>query len=148
MAQKKGFFYRLAMGRDDQPDFDVSKLPGTRWAVFKDVFFNRFGALVKINLLVVAFCLPALAWLVFSILNGIAGQSFINYTGNLGFGFGSDTSAVQVGHLSNLMSTIIQFAVLIPCFMIASLGFACVSYVETARVGRRHFGRCDVLQRH
>ena len=64
MAQKKGLIYRLTMGKDNLPDFTPDKLPGTRFQLFKDVFFNRFGAIVKINLLVLLFCLPAIAWVV------------------------------------------------------------------------------------
>ena len=55
MEQKKGLIYRLTMGKDNQPDFTTSKLPGTRWAVFRDVFFNRFSAMVKISLLTMIF---------------------------------------------------------------------------------------------
>ena len=43
------------MGKDNLPDFTPDKLPGTRFQLFKDVFFNRLGAIVKINLLVLAF---------------------------------------------------------------------------------------------
>ena len=46
------------MGKDNLPDFTPDKLPGTRFQLFKDVFFNRLGAIVKINLLVLLFCLP------------------------------------------------------------------------------------------
>lgn len=60
----KGLIYRADDGRDDLPDFTPSKLPGSRWAQFKDIFRNRFGALVKINLLVLLFALPAIAWYV------------------------------------------------------------------------------------
>ena len=51
MAQKKGLIYRLTMGKDNLPDFTPNKLPGSRWAVFKDVFTNRLGAMAKVSLL-------------------------------------------------------------------------------------------------
>jgi len=122
--QKKGFFYRLTMGRDDQPDFDVSKLPGTRWAVFKDVIKNRFGAIMKINLLCVLFCLPAIAWMVWSVLSGIVADAGINYTGNFGFGLGANNTAELMGNTLNLQMVMMRWLVFIPCLMIASIGFA------------------------
>ena len=47
----KGLMNRLLMGKDNLPDFTPDKLPGSRFAVFKDVFFNRIGAMAKISLL-------------------------------------------------------------------------------------------------
>lgn len=124
MAQKKGFLYRVMMGKDDQADFDVAKLPSTRWQVFKDVFKNRLGALTKINLLTVLFCLPAIAWLIYCILSSALTNASVNYTGNLGFGLSPTSSAVAMGNALGLQLTLLEFAVFIPLFMIASIGFA------------------------
>ena len=78
----KGLIYRLTMGRDDLPDFTPSKLPGSRWAQFKDIFRNRFGALVKINLLVLLFALPAIAWYVIVSLMKQVDGAMVPYSSN------------------------------------------------------------------
>ena len=87
MAKKgKGLIYRLTMGKDNMPDFTPDKLPGTRWQLFKDVFFNRFGALVKLNLLTLLFCLPAIALLVIMNMIKMLDGTVLPYSGNVGVG--------------------------------------------------------------
>ena len=68
------------MGKDNLPDFTPDKLPGTRFQLFKDVFFNRLGAIVKINLLVLLFCLPAIAWVLIMNMIKTADGSLLPYS--------------------------------------------------------------------
>lgn len=124
MAQKKGLMYRLTMGRDDNPDLTVEKLPGTRWAVFKDVLGLRFGALVKINLLMLLFALPAIFWLFLNNMVKLSSSSFINYTGNYGFGYPLVTDAIQAGQLYNWQMDLMSGLIFIPLLMFASIGLA------------------------
>lgn len=124
MAQKKGLIYRLTMGRDDNPDFTVEKLPGTRWAVFKDVMGQRFGALVKINLLMLLFALPAIFWLFLNSIGKLSASSYINYTGNFGMGYPFVSDAVLSGQLYNWQMDFFSSLVLIPLIVLASIGLA------------------------
>lgn len=130
MAQKKGLIYRLTMGKDNLPDFTPDKLPGTRFQLFKDVFFNRFGALVKINLLVLLFCLPAIAWVVIMQMIKQMDGSLLPYSGNIGAGIGIPvTDVIALGRQRAFQFDIQTYLILIPCIMVASIGLSGAFYV-------------------
>jgi hypothetical protein len=124
MAQKKGWLYRWTMGRDDNPDFTLEDLPGNRWQVFKDVLFNRFGALVKINLLMLLFALPAIVWYFLTLSARATSGVFINYTVNFGFGYPFVQDIPYVGQLYNLQQQLWFSLIMVPLLMIASIGLA------------------------
>ena len=124
MEQKKGLIYRLTMGKDNQPDFMTSKLPGTRWAVFRDVFFNRFSAMVKISLLTMIFLLPALIWLLVTSVTLQADGTMIPYSSNLGLGYPVVTDAIEIGNVRSFMLNVQRYAILVPLISIAGIGFA------------------------
>jgi hypothetical protein len=124
MAERKGLLYRWTMGRDDNPDFTLDDLPGNRWEVFKDVLFNRFGTLVKINLLMILFALPAIVWYYLSLNARSISGMFINYTANFGFGYPFVRDVPYVGQLYNLQQQLWSNLVLVPLLMIASIGLA------------------------
>ncbi len=129
MAQKKGLIYRLTMGKDNLPDFTPDKLPGTRFQLFKDVFFNRFGAIVKINLLVLLFCLPAIAWVVIMQIVKKMDGSLLPYSGNVGIGYPVITDVVALGQRRAFQFDLQTYLVLIPCIMVASVGLSGAFYV-------------------
>ena len=104
MSQKKGLIYRITMGKDNLPDFTPNRLPGSRWAVFKDVFFNRLGAMVKISLLTLLFMLPALAWIIFMNMVLKVDAAIVPYSGNLGIGYPVVTDAAFLGQYRTFMS--------------------------------------------
>ncbi|HEY8444089.1 MAG TPA: hypothetical protein VIL24_04765 [Clostridia bacterium] len=124
MAERKGWLYRWTMGRDDNPDFTLEDLPSNRWEVFKDVLFNRFGTLVKINLLMIIFALPAVVWYYLTLnARSVAGM-YINYTVNFGFGYPFVKDVPYVGQLYNLQQQLWSNLVMVPLMMIASIGMA------------------------
>ena len=129
MAQKKGLIYRLTMGKDNLPDFTPDRLPGTRFQLFKDVFFNRIGALVKINLLVLLFCLPAIAWVVLMQFIKQADGSLLPYSGNVGIGYPIVNDVVTLGQQRAFQFDLQTYLILIPCIMIASIGLSGAFYV-------------------
>jgi hypothetical protein len=124
MAEKKGWLYRWTMGRDDNPDFTLDKLPGNRWEVFKDVLTNRFGALVKINLLMILFALPAIVWYYLSLNAQRISGMYINYTVNFGFGYPFVKDIPYVGQLYNVQQQLWTNLIMVPLLMIASIGLA------------------------
>lgn len=129
MAQKKGLIYRLTMGKDNLPDFTPDKLPGTRFQVFKDVFKNRLGAIVKINLLVLLFALPAIAWVVIvNIMKSMDGL-LLPYSGNIGFGYPVIKDIIGSGQVRAFWFDVQMYLVLIPCIMVASIGLSGAFYV-------------------
>lgn len=124
MAEKKGWLYKWTMGRDDNPDFTLEKLPGSRWAVFKDILFTRLGALIKINLLMLLFALPAIVWYFLTLQAQNAEGTFINYTGNFGFGYPLVTDAVKAGQIFSLQNQLVYSLIMVPLLMIASIGLS------------------------
>lgn len=124
MAQKKGLMQRLIMGKDNLPDFTPNRLPGSRWAVFKDVFFNRIGAMAKVSLLVVLFMLPAIAWIIIMSLVKQVDAQLIPYSANIGLGYPVETDAILIGQYRTFMFNVQTYLVMIPLIMIAGIGFA------------------------
>lgn len=124
MAQRKGLISRLIMGRDDQPDFTPNKLPGSRWAVFKDVFSNRIGAMAKISLLSLLFIIPALVWLFMMYVIKQADSTMIPYSANLGLGYPVVTDAIVVGQVRTLSYNMQLYSVLVPLIALAGVGLA------------------------
>lgn len=129
MAKKKSFFEKLAMGKDNLPDFLPSQLPGSRWALFKDVFFNRFGAMVKISLLSLLFMLPAIAWILFVGMLKSADGYMIPYSSNIGLGYPVVTGAIEIGKYRTFMRDVGLYTVLIPLISIAFIGLSGAFYV-------------------
>ena len=129
MAQKKGLIYRLTMGKDNLPDFTPDKLPGTRWQLFKDVFFGRFGALVKINLLTLLFCLPAIAWLIVMMMIKQADGALLPYSGNIGVGYPITGDVTALGEARAFSYDLQTYLVLIPLIVIAGIGLSGAFYV-------------------
>lgn len=124
MAQKNGFIYRKAMGREDNPEFREARLPGKRWHIFKDLVKNKLGMLFKVNLLIVLFMLPAFAWIYYNSLDITVQDSYISYSGNVGFGFPAVSDAVALGQYVRMVINIRTFLWLIPLLVIAGIGLA------------------------
>ena len=128
MAKKKSFFERLALGKDNLPDYLPSQLPGSRWAVFKDVFFNRFGDMVKISLLTLLFMLPAVAWVIIVGMFKSADGLMIPYSSNIGIGYPVVTGAIQIGQHRAFMRDLTLYGLLVPLIMIAAIGISGAFY--------------------
>lgn len=148
MAQKKGLIYRLTMGKDNLPDFTPNKLPGSRWAVFKDVFTNRLGAMAKVSLLSVLFAIPAIAWIVIMSLVKAADGTIIPYSSNLGIGYPVITNAAAIGAYRTFMYNVYTYVFAYTrAYDIRSRTRRRVPRPQTSRVGRGRFGRKHVFQR-
>ena len=126
---KKGFLYRLTVGRDDQPDFTADKLPSTRRAQFFDIFKGRIGLLCKINILTLLFCIPAIAWIMYIglVRAGIAGS--LPFSGNLGVGYPVATGMQDTLDTLNFSVDLQLYSILIPLIALAFLGFAGMFFV-------------------
>ncbi len=124
MAQKKGIMYRIHMGSDNKPDFTPNKLPGTRFQVFKDVFFNRLGAMVKLSFLSILFCLPAIVWLILMASVRQHDAAIVPYSANLGLGYPVVTDALLIGQYRTFIFEAQSYAILVPLIAIAGVGLA------------------------
>ncbi len=128
MAQKKGLIYRLTMGKDNLPDFTPDKLPGTRFQVFKDVFFGRIGAMVKINLLVLLFALPLIVVIFFGYMTKSIDSGLITQNqGGLPFPVVEDASEIM--QYRNFVLNMQMYVFMIPAIVILFIGLSGAFYV-------------------
>lgn len=113
------FFNNFYYGKAGKSDFNPENLPVSRVSLFFQMLRIHWGQLVKLNLLYLLFCLPAVLW---------TGWSFLALEGTLG--------AVQAGEmaaeaLSDQVNGIVWLWLLIlcPCIAITGPATAGVSFV-------------------
>lgn len=128
MAKKQGFLHRLIMGADNMPDFTPAKLPHTRWALWWDVVKSRFGALVKINLLLVLFIIPIALVMVFGYLQESLFGTTIPATGNFGIGYPLVDNAQDLYDNMILSVNINKYIFVLPLFGIVGVGLSGAFY--------------------
>lgn len=131
MAKKKkgGLLNRLFMGSEKSEGYARSTLPSNRWELFWDIFKGRFGKLIKINLLILLFCIPFFAMLLFTYLSTINYGVIYPFSQSFGVGYGAlpsmvgaqESIAVSVNSSMLLLSPI--------AFFIAGIGLAGGAYV-------------------
>lgn len=124
MAQKKGLIYRMTMGKDNLPDYMPDRLPGSRWALFKDTFFNRFGAMAKISLLSLIFFIPLIAMFVIMYIKSTVIQNTVPYSGNIGIGYPIVSDAAVMGEMWRFANNLYTLLYMVPCAIIAFIGLA------------------------
>ncbi len=130
MAKKKrGIFDRLVMGSEKSEGYARASLPSNRWELFWDIFKNRFGKLVLINLLIILFCLPTFALFLLRYVAVVNYGSMYPFSQSFGVGYGALPD--MTGASENIifivnMGTYI-FSPLVFC--IAGIGLAGAIYV-------------------
>ncbi len=126
---KRGLLDRLMMGSEKSEDYARASLPSNRWELFWDIFKGRFGKLIIINLLILLFCLPFIALLLFRSLAVSAYGTLYPFSQGFGVGYGSYPSMVgwseSIVYMVNA-STLVLTPV---AFLIAALGLSGGAYV-------------------
>jgi hypothetical protein len=117
------------MGKDNLPDFTPDKLPHSRFAQFKDVFFGRLGAMVKINLLSLLFALPLIAVWALTYFAKTVDAGMIPYSGNIGLAYPVVPDAAEIGEIRNLMHNVRMYMMFIPCIVVLFAGLSGAFYV-------------------
>lgn len=127
--KKKGLVERMMFGDDTKPDLTPERAQMSKWAMFKFLFFGRFGTMVLLNLLTALFALPAAAVMVLSYLNSTVAASYVPYSSNLGFGYPIVVDAIAQGTLMSFTYEILEYLLLVPCLAVFALGLAGNFYV-------------------
>ena len=127
MAQ--GLFSKLIIGDENLPDFTPGQLPKTRWALWWDTFKTRFGALCKVNLLLLLFLIPIIAVLLFTYFQETSYGMAIPANGNFGIGYYPVDNVNSLYSSMKLTVTMQQYLFLVPCFMVFGIGLAGATYV-------------------
>lgn len=123
MAERHVFINKM-MDKGRPRGFEEAKLPGTRWQVFKALLTQRFSKLVKVNLLMLLFALPAIALVYVISMFKAADLSLLQYFPNAWAGYPFfDDVAVQEYKIIFSYNNILALGI-IPAFIIAGLGIA------------------------
>ncbi len=130
MAKKKrGLIDRLVMGSEKSEGYARASLPSNRWELFWDIFKSRFGKLFIINLLVILFCLPFIALLVFRHMLVLSYGLSYPFSQSVGVGYGALPSMVGMSELIISMVNMSTFLFAPLVFCIAGIGIAGATYV-------------------
>lgn len=112
------------LGKKTNADYSMEKLNMTRWAAFKRMLSKRLLKVILVNLLMLLFLLPALAWGIYSLYQGVLDSMAMGHTGNLGFSYPVVTDAYIVAAEMNMRSALLSYGVMIPLLMFGGAGLA------------------------
>lgn len=129
MAEKKGFIYKMVMGKDRDEDYARSTLPSNRWGLFWDIFKGRLGKLALVNLLTVLFLLPVIVLMYFRNTSITVAGASLPFLGTIGVGYPSSLD-VELQYIQTVNGiNFWYFLMMIPAMMIAGIGLAGAFYV-------------------
>ncbi|MDE7464083.1 MAG: hypothetical protein K2M48_03545, partial [Clostridiales bacterium] len=127
--KKKNIVQRMMFGNENKPDLTPERMKMTKWAMFKYLFFHRFGTMVALNMLTALFAVPAVLVIILMYLNISVNSGFVPYSANLGIGYPVVIDAVQQGMTVTFTYRVTEFAMLVPCIAVFALGVAGNLYV-------------------
>lgn len=107
----------------------------SKWALFKAVFFNKFGTMVGLNLLTALFALPGAAVIVLFYVNSTVATSLLPYSANFGIGYPVTVNVDAMGTLTAFGYTLYEFLLLIPCIALLAVGVSGNLFVMNKLVG-------------
>ncbi|MBO4939455.1 MAG: hypothetical protein J6D30_00295 [Clostridia bacterium] len=127
--QKKSLVARLLEGKERSEEYARSTLPTNRWQLFWDIFKGSFGKLVKVNLLVLLFCIPSIVVIIFNQLLVQYNSIIYPFGANLGVGYPADPVQPGLAEMLVLNGNLTLYIGLTLSMFIASVGFAGGMYV-------------------
>ena len=127
--QKGKFIEKLLMGAEKSEAYARDSLPSNRWELFWDIFKNRFGKLVIINLLTTLFLIPLYALFIIRslVMTGLGG--LYPFTQPFGTGYLAPESMVGYGETIAFSANTYVFLFLPVALAIASVGISGCAYV-------------------
>ena len=131
MAQrKKGLITRILEGKEKSEEYARSTLPTNRWQLFWDVFKGNFGKIVKVNLLILLFFLPLLAFLIVNSMV-MENNGLINpFSANMGsISYPAYPEQEGIAELIALQNSVTLYVGILVCSLIAAVGLAGGMYV-------------------
>ena len=128
-GNKRGLFDRLMMGSEKSEGFARASLPSNRWELFWDIFKGRFGKLIIINLLVLLFCLPLIAVLLFRYVAVLNYGILYPFSQSFGIGYGALPTMVGVAEAIEVSVNSSMLIFLPFAFIFLALGLAGGAYV-------------------
>lgn len=130
MAQrKKGLITRILEGKEKSEDYARSTLPTNRWQLFWDVFKGNFSKIVKVNLLILLFFLPLLAFIIVNNMIVENNGYIYPFSANMGIGYPGVPEQAGISELLVMQNSLTFYAGIIVCSIIAAVGLAGGMYV-------------------
>lgn len=127
--KRKNFVQRMMFGNENKPDLTPERMKMSKWAMFKYLFFSRFGTMVALNMLTALFALPAVGVIILFYLNITVSNGYIPYSANIGLGYPVVIDAIAQGDLVEFSYRLMEYLILIPCIAVFALGVAGNLYV-------------------
>ena len=127
--QKKGLITRLLEGKEKSEEYARSTLPTNRWQLFWDIFKGNFSKIVKVNLLILLFCLPMAIVLVLSLMYSESVGVTYPFGANLGIGYPAMPAMQGVSEWLNLQGDLFMYIGILITAILASVGLAGGMYV-------------------
>lgn len=127
--QKKGLITRLLEGKEKSEEYARGTLPTNRWQLFWDIFKGNFGKIVKVNLLILIFMLPAIAVVVLRLLLNSSNGITYPFGANLGVGYPAFPNVVGLSESLTVQSDLLTYLLLMVASLIAAVGISGGMYV-------------------
>ncbi len=127
--QKKGFITRMLEGKERSEEYARSTLPTNRWQLFWDIFKGNFGKIVKVNLLILLFCVPTIAVIIFKIMVSESNSILYPFGANLMIGYPAYPNQQGISELIAMQDNLVLYVGLLISMFIASVGVAGGIYV-------------------
>jgi uncharacterized membrane protein YesL len=127
--QKKGLITRLLEGKEKSEDYARSTLPTNRWQLFWDVFKGNFSKIVKVNLLILLFFLPLLAFIIVNNMIVENNGYIYPFSANMGIGYPGVPEQAGISELLVMQNSVTFYLGIIVCSTIAAVGLAGGMYV-------------------
>ncbi len=129
VKKKRSIWDRMAFGSEKSDGYARASLPSNRWELFWDILKGRFSKLIIINLLVLLFCLPVIAILVFRYIGLSNFGATYPFMQPFGVAYQAPIS-VQGMHENIVLSVnVLAYAFMPLAAVIAALGVAGGAYV-------------------
>ena len=109
---------------EERPGAGPEGLPGTRWQSFKAVLGQRFGALVKINIWMLLFAIPAILVFFLNAAENAATLAAMPFSSNAGVGYPFFDDIVERGNYAVFLNGVKFACLLVPALIIAGIGLA------------------------
>ena len=120
---------RFLLGSEKSEGYARATLPSNRWELFWDIFKGSFFKLILINLLILVFCIPFIALLIFRYMSIASYGMIFPFSQSFGVGYGAPFSMVGLSE-SIVYQTDLMVMVLMPItFLIAAVGISGGAYV-------------------
>lgn len=109
---------------NDREDLLPLSIAGSRFSYVKEMYSRCPGKLMKTNLLIILFILPAVAWLIYRTMLDDSINYLLPYSANLGIGYPVISDIAKLSASYKYYYNILKYTVLVLFFIVAAFGIA------------------------